>query len=39
MFTGKPILSLGVGALEATSKIALYYTHERIWNKINWGKR
>lgn len=38
IFTGQLLLSLGVGILEVTSKLFLYYAHERIWNKIKWGK-
>jgi len=38
IFTGKVILSLGVGGLEAILKIFLYYIHERAWNKIEWGQ-
>jgi adenylylsulfate kinase len=37
-FTRKISLSLGVGFFEITSKLALYYVHERLWNKISWGK-
>jgi len=38
ILTGKVILSLGVGGLEAILKIFLYYIHERAWNKIEWGQ-
>ena len=37
-FTGELILSVGIGATEVLSKMAIYYGHERAWNKINWGK-
>lgn len=37
-FTGKVIISLGVGFVEAIMKLLLYYLHERIWGKISWGK-
>jgi adenylylsulfate kinase len=37
-FTGELILASTIGALEAISKIGLYHTHERAWNKLNWGK-
>ena len=37
-FTGMPALSLGVGAVEVVVKIFLYYGHERLWNRIGWGK-
>jgi uncharacterized membrane protein len=38
LFTRKIILSLGVGLAEVIAKILFYYLHERIWNKISWGK-
>ncbi|MCX6740183.1 MAG: DUF2061 domain-containing protein [Candidatus Parcubacteria bacterium] len=38
IFTRQWILSLSVGFLEVTSKLILYYAHERIWNRIYWGK-
>ncbi len=37
-FTGKLSISLGVGALEISSKIVLYYLHERAWNRIKFGR-
>lgn len=30
--------ALKIGAVEVFTKIALYYGHERIWQKIKWGK-
>ena len=38
IFTRQWVLSLSVGFFEVTSKLILYYFHERIWNRINWGK-
>jgi len=38
LFTRKIILSLGVGFTEIIAKIIFYYLHERIWNKVSWGK-
>jgi uncharacterized membrane protein len=37
-FTGKAALSIGVGAVEVVVKIMLYYAHERVWDRIGWGK-
>ncbi len=37
-FTGKIKLSVGIGLVEAMSKIILYYFHERLWLRISWGK-
>jgi len=38
VFTGALLLSLGVGFMEIISKTAIYYLHERLWEKIPWGK-
>ena len=35
--TGNPIIGLKIGFLEVLCKLVLYYTHERIWYKINFG--
>ena len=31
-------LSLGAGALDIVTKIGLYYLHERIWERIPFGR-
>ncbi len=36
--TGEFALSLGVGAVEVVSKMALYYGHERVWTRLAWGR-
>ena len=28
-----------IAGIEVITKMFFYYLHERIWNKINWGKR
>lgn len=38
LFTKEWKLSLGVGVLDIAVKLTLYYLHERIWNRIKWGK-
>ena len=38
IFTGNFVLTLGVGFFEIISKLIFYYFHERIWNRIRWGK-
>jgi adenylylsulfate kinase len=38
IFTKQWVLSLSVGFFEVISKLFLYYCHERIWNRIYWGK-
>ena len=31
-------LALAASAIELVVKIALYYYHERVWNKVKWGR-
>jgi uncharacterized membrane protein len=38
LFTRRIMLSLGVGLAEIIAKITFYYLHERIWEKVSWGK-
>ena len=38
VITGKPSLSLGAGALDVVLKIGAYFLHERIWDRINYGR-
>ena len=37
--TGNPTAAVSIGLVEVITKIALYYVHERAWNKINFGKK
>ena len=39
ILTGKIKLALSIGAVELITKTILYYLHERIWNKIQFGKK
>jgi uncharacterized membrane protein len=36
--TGALTLAFSIGFVELLSKMLLYFVHERIWNKIRWGK-
>src|SRR5262245_59670473 len=38
VFTRRMVLSLAVGAFEFVSKIGLYWLHERIWDRLRYGK-
>lgn len=38
VFTGKLVLSIGVGFIEVISKLIFYYFHERMWGLIDWGR-
>ena len=39
MFTKKLILTLEVGIVEVMAKMCFYYFHERIWEKVGWGRQ
>jgi uncharacterized membrane protein len=36
--TGRPGLSLGAGFLDVVVKIGVYFVHERVWDRINFGR-
>lgn len=36
IFTGHITTALKIGAVEVVTKILLYYTHERLWMKVDW---
>lgn len=36
--TGKIDMALAIGGVEVFTKMALYYFHERTWNKIKFGR-
>lgn len=38
LFTGEPLLASGIALTEVFTKVFLYWGHERIWNKVKWGK-
>jgi uncharacterized membrane protein len=38
LITGELKLAGGIAATEVITKIALFWAHERVWNKINWGR-
>lgn len=35
--SGNPLIGLKVGAMELFTKMLLYYLHERVWYKFNFG--
>ena len=39
VFTGKEIVTLGIGLVDALAKISFYYLHERGWNRVTWGTK
>jgi adenylylsulfate kinase len=38
ILTGKPGLSVGAGALDVVLKIGVYFLHERLWDRIHFGR-
>ncbi|MCT4698699.1 DUF2061 domain-containing protein [Tenacibaculum haliotis] len=38
LITGELSLAFSIGGIELVTKMVLYFFHERIWNKIKWGK-
>ncbi|RKN78597.1 MULTISPECIES: DUF2061 domain-containing protein [Ulvibacterium] len=38
LFTGKVVLAASIASIDFVTKMFLYFFHERIWNRIGWGK-
>lgn len=38
LLTGEVETALAIGSMELVTKMLLYFGHERIWNKINFGR-
>ena len=38
LITGKVGLAVSISGVEVFTKMILYYFHERIWNRIKYGK-
>lgn len=38
LITGEISMALSIGAVELVTKMLLYFFHERVWNRIKWGK-
>ena len=36
--TGNLVMAASIGSIEVITKMALYYFHERAWNKLSFGK-
>jgi len=39
IITRKLTIALSISGAELFTKVFLYYAHERVWNKINWGRK
>ena len=38
LLTGEIVLATSIASVDFITKLVLYFFHERIWNKIKWGK-
>ncbi len=38
IITGNWKFGIAIGSVEVVSKMILYYLHERVWQRVNWGK-
>ena len=38
VMTGKAEFAAKVGAIDTAIKLLIYFMHERVWNKINYGR-
>lgn len=38
VLTGEVAIAASIASIDFVTKMFLYFFHERLWNKINWGK-
>jgi uncharacterized membrane protein len=38
LITGELALAGGIALTEVVTKVFLFWAHERVWNKIKWGR-
>jgi len=38
ILTGEVAIAASIASIDFVTKMFLYFFHERIWNKISWGK-
>ena len=38
LITGQAKWALSIGFVELFTKVGLYYVHERVWNRLNFGR-
>ena len=39
LITGQVLLASGIAFTEIMTKIALFWLHERVWNRVRWGRQ
>ncbi|MGB7394166.1 MAG: DUF2061 domain-containing protein [Pricia sp.] len=38
LLTGKVAIAASIASIDFVTKMFLYFFHERVWNKIGWGR-
>ena len=38
LIIGQVLIASGIALTEILTKVFLFWVHERVWNKIHWGK-
>ncbi|HUW78926.1 MAG TPA: DUF2061 domain-containing protein [Candidatus Nanopelagicaceae bacterium] len=38
LITGRATLAFAISGTEVLTKVILYYSHERVWNRVSWGR-
>lgn len=38
LLTGEVVVAASIASIDFVTKMFLYFFHERLWNRINWGK-
>jgi uncharacterized membrane protein len=38
LITGQALLASGIAFSEIITKVVIFWIHERVWNRIEWGK-
>jgi uncharacterized membrane protein len=38
LITGHVKMAVSIGLVEVVTKVCLYYAHERVWNRISFGR-
>ncbi|MFC2021701.1 DUF2061 domain-containing protein [Chloroflexota bacterium] len=39
LLTKEAVLAIGIGIGDAIIKIGVFYSHERLWNKVSFGRK
>ena len=39
LITGQVLLASGIAFTEIMTKVFLFWLHERVWNRITWGRK